>query len=156
MTAYKRHSKIFMNFFSLQAFLAAGFGWGPSTPKAGRWWSQTRWKSHWSRSTLGSNSLWKVESTCWGTSRLWKWSDMKMIINVYIYTYTCTCTYTRVYICIYCVAQSVDRLTLAQVMVSWFMVSRPTSGSLLLVWSPLQILCPTPPPAPTPLALSQK
>ena len=57
------------------AILAAPRGWGSSAPKAGRWWPQRRWKSHWSQSTLGSNSLWRVESTCWGRSRLWKWSD---------------------------------------------------------------------------------
>ena len=57
------------------AILAAALGWGRPASKAGRWWPQRRRKSHWSRSTLGSSWLWKVESTCWGTNRLWKWSD---------------------------------------------------------------------------------
>ena len=41
-----------------------------------------------------------------------------------------------------CVAQLVERLTLVQAMVSQFVSSGPTLGSLLLAWSPLQILCP--------------
>ena len=39
------------------------------------------------------------------------------------------------------VAQSVKRLTLAQVMISWFMSSSPAWGSLLSAQSRLQILC---------------
>ena len=40
------------------------------------------------------------------------------------------------------VAQSVEYLTSAQVMTSWFVGLSPTSGSLMLMESPLQILCP--------------
>ena len=40
------------------------------------------------------------------------------------------------------VAKSVECLTLAQVMISQFMGSNPTSGSLLPAWSLLRILCP--------------
>ena len=39
------------------------------------------------------------------------------------------------------VAQSVEVLTSAQVMISWFMGLSPTSGSLLSAQNPLQILC---------------
>ena len=38
-------------------------------------------------------------------------------------------------------AQLVKHLTSAQVMISWFVSSSPTSGSLLSVQSPLEILC---------------
>ena len=40
-------------------------------------------------------------------------------------------------------AQSVKRLTSAQVMISWFVGSGPTSGSVLTAgaWSLLRILC---------------
>ena len=40
-----------------------------------------------------------------------------------------------------CLGDSVKHLTSAQVMISWFLSSSPTSGSPLLVQSPLQILC---------------
>ena len=39
------------------------------------------------------------------------------------------------------VAQSVECPTLAQIMLSWFLSSSPTSGSLLLAQSLLWILC---------------
>ena len=44
------------------------------------------------------------------------------------------------------VAQSVKRPTLAQVLVSRFVSLSPTWDSLLSAQSPLQILCPVPPP----------
>ena len=49
------------------------------------------------------------------------------------------------------VAQLVELPTSAWVLISQFVSSSPTSGSLLSVWSPLQILCP-PISAPPPLA----
>ena len=63
------------------AFLAPQPSWrlvlvgGCSAPKAGRWWLYWRRTSLRTRSTLGSNLLWKVGSTCWATNRLWRWSD---------------------------------------------------------------------------------
>ena len=45
------------------------------------------------------------------------------------------------------VAQLVEHLTLAQIMISWFMGSSPALGSLLSAKSPLWFLC-------TPLSLS--
>ena len=56
------------------------------------------------------------------------------------------------------VAQSVERLTLAQVMSSWFVSSSTASGSVLTVQSPLWVLCPlslcSPPPLTHILSLS--
>ena len=45
------------------------------------------------------------------------------------------------------VAQSVKRLSSAQVVISRFMGSSPTSGSMLTAQSLLQILCPSPAPS---------
>ena len=55
------------------------------------------------------------------------------------------------------VVQSVKHLTLAQVMISWFVNPSPSSGCLLSGQSPLQILCPSlcVPPLPA-LCLSLK
>ena len=69
------YSEVIKEFSHSLAILTAARGWGHPTPKAGKWWPHKRWKSHWSWSSLGSNWLWKVESTCWGTSSHWKWSD---------------------------------------------------------------------------------
>ena len=52
------------------------------------------------------------------------------------------------------VARSVKCLTSAQVMISWFVSSSPASGSVLTVWSLLEILTLTAPP-PLMLSLSQ-
>ena len=55
------------------------------------------------------------------------------------------------------VAQSVKHLTSAQVMISWFMSSNPTSSSLLSAQSLLQIFClPLSAPLPPVLSLSKK
>ena len=54
-------------------------------------------------------------------------------------------------------ARSVERLTSAHVMISQFVGSNPTSGSLLSAQSPLQILClplSAPPPLTHTLSLS--
>ena len=50
------------------------------------------------------------------------------------------------------VAQSVKRLALAQAMISWFMSSSPTSGSVLTAWS-LEPVSPLSDPAPLLLCL---
>ena len=47
------------------------------------------------------------------------------------------------------VAQFIEHLTSARVVILWFVGSSPPSGSLLLVGSPLQIFCSPPPLPPT-------